>query len=148
MYESYNEEVIDVTDAKRGDKVAVWGVRGPSRGCGQGGTFAAINGDDVVIQAPLGAITYPLAKFTAGELEIYREVIVPMSECIEHEEGVCGGDAPRPFSPRGLGGPMRCGVHIDQRLNRYESSIERYADSASAPSWFDPSACGESWDED
>jgi len=35
-----------------------------------------------------------------------------------------------------------------RRLERYENSIERYADSDVAPSWFDPSYAGERWNED
>jgi hypothetical protein len=40
----------------------------------------------------------------------------------------------------------RCEHHAALRQDRYENSIERYADSDVAPSWFDPSYAGESWD--
>ena len=33
-------------------------------------------------------------------------------------------------------------------LDRYENSIERYADSDVPPDWFDPAAAGERWDDD
>lgn len=47
------------------------------------------------------------------------------------------------------GSPVaRCDAHFDARLERYENSLERYADSDLAPSWFDPTACGERWDDD
>lgn len=39
----------------------------------------------------------------------------------------------------------RCEKHGRDRLAQRERSIERYAGSATAPSWFDPTAAGESW---
>lgn len=39
----------------------------------------------------------------------------------------------------------RCDYHWGQRLDRFENSIERYATSDVAPSWFDPSYAGEEW---
>jgi hypothetical protein len=34
------------------------------------------------------------------------------------------------------------------RLERYEDSMEKYARSDVAPSWFDPADAGERWDDD
>lgn len=43
----------------------------------------------------------------------------------------------------------RCDFHQDRRQERYErSDLERYANSDVPPSWFDPAAAGEHWDED
>lgn len=42
----------------------------------------------------------------------------------------------------------RCDYHGMERLKQYENSIEKYADSPIAPSWFDPTAAGERWDDD
>lgn len=42
----------------------------------------------------------------------------------------------------------RCTYHGEQRLNRYENSSERWADSDCPPSWFDPAYAGERWDDD
>lgn len=42
----------------------------------------------------------------------------------------------------------RCDFHGERRLERYENSIERYANSDVAPSWFDPSYAGERWNDD
>jgi len=41
----------------------------------------------------------------------------------------------------------RCIKHLRERLDVRENSMERYADCSAAPSWFDPSYAGESWDE-
>lgn len=40
----------------------------------------------------------------------------------------------------------RCEHHQKGREDRYENSLERYADSDVAPEWFDPADAGESWD--
>ena len=42
----------------------------------------------------------------------------------------------------------RCDTHFNIRLERYEDSIERYASSDVAPSWFDPADAGERWEDD
>ena len=42
----------------------------------------------------------------------------------------------------------RCRFHGERRLERFENSIERYADSDVAPDWFDPANAGERWDDD
>lgn len=52
-------------------------------------------------------------------------------------------------APYQAGSPVaRCIRHFDERLARYESSIERYAASDAVPSWFDPSYAGERWDDE
>lgn len=67
-------------------------------------------------------------------------------ECIEDPEE-CSGPV-RMYSPgRGRAFP-RCSFHINKRARSFEDSIERYADSDLAPSWFDPSYAGERWDDD
>lgn len=42
----------------------------------------------------------------------------------------------------------RCDYHIERRWQRYEGSIERYADSDVAPDWFDPTYAGETWSDE
>jgi len=42
----------------------------------------------------------------------------------------------------------RCSHHAERRWERYESSIERYADCDVEPAWFDASYAGESWNGD
>ena len=38
-----------------------------------------------------------------------------------------------------------CQTALEDRLNEFD---RRYPDSATPPSWFDPTYAGESWDED
>lgn len=75
----------------------------------------------------------------------YGEVV----ECLDdHGEGTCTGPVGYHAVPGGSAVP-RCDGHFAQRLQRWEDSdLERYADSDVAPSWFDPTACGERWDDD
>lgn len=42
----------------------------------------------------------------------------------------------------------RCDKHWNERLDRYEGSLEQEAQSPLPPSWFDPTYAGERWDED
>ena len=39
----------------------------------------------------------------------------------------------------------RCTFHGEKREEQYWSSMERYANSDFAPSWFDPADAGETW---
>lgn len=69
-------------------------------------------------------------------------------ECLEdYGEGTCSG--PVEYHSLGSGNAFpRCEKHWSERLDRYENSIEQYADSDVAPSWFDPADAGERWDDD
>ena len=42
----------------------------------------------------------------------------------------------------------RCTFHGEQRLDRYENSMERYADSDCIPDWYDPAYAGERWEDE
>ena len=59
----------------------------------------------------------------------------------------CSGDVEY-HSIDGLRAWPRCEKHFDLRLERYEDSMEKYAQSDVAPSWFDPADAGERWDDD
>lgn len=67
-------------------------------------------------------------------------------ECLDDPD-FCRGDVEYRAVPGGSAVP-RCEGHFLTRLDRWENSIERYADSDVAPAWFDPTACGERWDDD
>lgn len=69
-------------------------------------------------------------------------------ECLDdHGEDNCRGEIEYRSVPGGNAFP-RCVAHFDARMDRYENSIERYADSDVVPDWFDPSYAGERWDDD
>ncbi len=42
----------------------------------------------------------------------------------------------------------RCSHHWEERVQRFEGSIEREALSPSPPEWFDPTYAGEVWEMD
>lgn len=65
----------------------------------------------------------------------------------DHGENTCRGPVEY-HTLDGLRSWPRCTAHFERRLNRYENSLERYANSDVAPSWFDPAAAGERWDDD
>lgn len=70
-------------------------------------------------------------------------------ECLEAHRGDCQGEvAYHSIDPGRQRGFPRCDKHWEDRLDRRENSIERYADSDTPPAWFDPSYAGERWDED
>jgi hypothetical protein len=67
----------------------------------------------------------------------------------DRDDDECSGPVRRYFNgdPEGKTWP-RCTLHQNEREVRKSHSIERYANSDIAPSWFDPSAAGERWDDD
>lgn len=60
----------------------------------------------------------------------------------------CSGPVEYHFTGSSTKAWPRCDFHQALREAAYENSMERYADSDVAPSWFDPSVAGERWDED
>ncbi len=69
--------------------------------------------------------------------------------CLELHKGDCKGDVEARESLSGTGLPIpRCDNHWELRLEWQERHNERYPDSATPPSWFDPAAAGERWNDD
>lgn len=71
------------------------------------------------------------------------------TDCLNYNPDTCSGPVEM-WHSGGMNGRSwpRCSFHGKERLREHENSIERYADSDVAPSWFDPSAAGERWDDD
>lgn len=131
---------IKWSEVTHGKTITVWDVNER----GQGGIVVSVDPDHLTIVNPLGTpFTYEPNDIDCIETEVPYE----LSECIEYTPGVCRGEV-QPFSPRGFGGPLRCGHHIDKRIESYENSMERYANSDVVPDWFDPNYAGERWDDD
>jgi hypothetical protein len=128
---------VDPSDLTPGQEVTVW----YTRGSGQGGRFLRIVEDAIEIETPNGNRSWALAAIDRIEIEIPHEA----EECLEYND-----DCQGPVELHTVGSATRawprCRHHADQRYERYENSIERYADSDVPPSWFDPSYAGESWD--
>jgi hypothetical protein len=134
---------LHLDDAALGREVTVWDIERGHRTTGQGGTLFAFNDKFVTIATKFyGDRTYDITKCS-----VEVEDTIPLTECIQYDPAVCDGEVDF-FSPRGLGGPLRCQVHVDQRMQRYQdpNSMERYAHSDIPPSDFDPALIGESWD--
>lgn len=78
-------------------------------------------------------------------------VAVEQLTCLDDHKGGCGGDVEyrMPLSPSGRAFP-RCDVHWSARLDEEERITERVGNWRSdvAPSWFDPEAAGERWNEE
>ena len=71
-----------------------------------------------------------------------------MVECIDNPDE-CGGEVELRPSLTGTGTSIaRCDRHWWLRLQREEELRKVYPDSPIAPSWFDPAAAGERWDDD
>lgn len=74
-------------------------------------------------------------------------------ECIEYDDVTdgltCAGSVYLRESLSGTGTPIpRCEGHWADRLDREEELRRDYPDSPIPPAWFDPSACGEVWDDE
>lgn len=74
------------------------------------------------------------------------EAALDATECLEFSSATCHGVVDY-HTLDGLKFWPRCEAHQAQRVERYENSIEKEAQSSSPPSWFDPMAAGESWEE-
>ena len=72
------------------------------------------------------------------------------AECLDDPDGTtCRGPVELWWSGGSHGRSWpRCTYHGEARLERYENSMERYADSDVAPDWFDPTYAGERWEDD
>lgn len=71
-------------------------------------------------------------------------------ECLDgHGEDECEGPVTYWHSGGTYGKSWpRCEKHGNARLERFENSIERYADSPIPPPWFNPMNAGEVWNEE
>ena len=76
---------------------------------------------------------------------------VPLNprECLGYraDDVTCDGPVEYHLVGLSLRAWPRCTKHLRERLDLFVNSIEREAMSSVAPSWFDPSYAGESWDE-
>lgn len=68
-------------------------------------------------------------------------------ECINEEAGPCRGELSFRRSAGGTCDITRCDTHWEERDEKMAQINEAYPDSPIAPSWFDPTYAGESWEE-
>jgi hypothetical protein len=70
-------------------------------------------------------------------------------ECLDDHQGGCAGKVEYRPSLTGTGMAMpRCDAHWQARLDWQEEHLRIYPDSPNPPSWFDPEAAGEVWDDE
>lgn len=77
--------------------------------------------------------------------------ILTADQCLEFHKGDCSGDVEYRYPLSGTGKSfVRCDSHWSERLDVQAGINQRYgfADSAMAPSDFDPTYAGERWDYD
>lgn len=114
---------------------------------GQGGTVTELGDDTITLESGTSRQVNVMPR--AGITHITRGVPFDADECLNYgDDGRdCAGPVDMWWSGGGHSWP-RCTYHGEERLRQYETSMERYADSACAPSWFDPGYAGERWDDE
>lgn len=127
---------VSLNEVRIDDEITVWYDDGS---CGQGGKVVSFN--PLTIRTPYnGCMEYD--KYFA----ITVDRPLPAEDCINYSDDCLGPveyhsiDSFKAFP--------RCRAHLAKRLTQRENSIELYANSDVAPSWFDPANAGESWGDD
>lgn len=140
-----NVSVIRPTDLTVGQSIVVE-PHYPHSSAGQGGEVTAIGPDGVTLVCGTAqhVVTFTTAQLSAGR--ILLETAFPATECTEYGPD-CRGPVDEHSSRSGMTSARRCDGHWYAHCDRLDAISRRYPDSPSAPSWFDPSYAGESWDE-
>lgn len=135
------ETEITITEIAMGDNLVVR-PEFPESSWGQGGRVTAIlpTGITMTCGGANHLVSLTTAQLTAGQ--ITRETAFPASECAEFSEE-CRGAVDYRYQ-----GPLRCEGHWNARCDRMDRINRDFPDSPFAPSWFDPTYAGESWDGD
>lgn len=72
-----------------------------------------------------------------------------VQKCLDEPQGNCVGPVVGRPSYAGTGTTIwRCTAHDNAAYAKVQELRGKYPDSPSAPAWFDPTAAGESWDEE
>lgn len=76
-----------------------------------------------------------------------------MSGCLDSNESPCHGEVFERLTRSGSGMTFpRCDKHYAEYAERMDAihakTRQRYPDTDCAPSWFDPTYAGESWNDD
>ena len=72
------------------------------------------------------------------------------TQCIssDNPDLPCGGAVEQRWSRSGMTSTFRCLDHEIAHQDILDGIANRYPDTPYAPSWFDPTYAGESWNED
>lgn len=85
--------------------------------------------------------------YTEGEW-FDHDAPAPTERCHFYPSPECGGPVTTVVSRSGLTTSHKCEAHQQQVNAALDAIDRRYPDSPFAPSWFDPTYAGESWDSD
>jgi hypothetical protein len=133
------EQEVDLGELSADDPVTVWQRDGTARI----GTLAGLAGGKVQLRTPSGIVEVPVPEVKRVTVLVGHRP----EECLEYGTD-CLGDVDLHWVGTSTKAWPRCQFHAARRQQRYEDSIERYADSDVPPDWFDPSVAGERWNED
>lgn len=116
---------------------------------GQGGIVTDLDdAGSLVIRNPLGDLfRFARDGFESGFYVIEARIPFDADECVSYDTD-CRGQVEM-HSPGGAARSLpRCEAHAAERARLYERSMERHADSDTAPDWFDPADAGERWNDE
>jgi hypothetical protein len=137
-----NIQPIDPDLLEVGQDVTAWYL--PTGSHGQGGVVHKVGQDAAVLLSGTAGILNVIPWDEVHHWTI--ELPYGPEDCLER-----GPDCEGQVGDWYTSGPRswpRCDFHGNRRMDAYENSMERYADSDVVPSWFDPSYAGEHWDDD
>jgi hypothetical protein len=138
-----NMVAVQATPELVGREVTVWALSSEGkRTSGQGGIVTEVDGTKVTINAP-GDRLFTWVCDT-GDYECVVDEALAADKCLDFHKGDCSGEVDYRAVPNGSAVP-RCVKHFDDRLNSYENSMEKYADSDCVPDWFSEADAGEHW---
>lgn len=118
-------------------------------GCyGQGGEVLRYDDDSItIINGPGTEIRFERGEIHQIALEDEDGNSIPTDPCLNEDED-CVGPVRFWYSGATHASWPRCTYHGEKRLQDHENSIERYANSDVAPSWFREDNIGERWNDD
>jgi hypothetical protein len=92
--------------------------------------------------------TFDIESVPTDENGIFSTM--PTDRCLASDQSLlpCAGDAEVRFSRSGYTATIRCDRHETEHQDNLDHIANRYPDTESAPSWFDPTYAGERWNDD
>lgn len=119
----------------------------PTDSWGQGGRVKAVDSDTVTLVCGTAAhlVTFTRDRIDAGR--VLLETPFPASDCVDRDD-TCKGTVEEHSSRSGMTSARRCAGHWESHNRRLDRIARDFPDSPFAPSWFDPTYAGESWNED
>jgi hypothetical protein len=124
----------------------IWLQLMPDGSSGQGGIV--LGHEDGVWHLECGTAKYYRQIPDSEVHHVVVEEYLDADECLEYHKGDCSGPVDYHITGSSLKAWPRCQHHAEQRWERYDQSMERYADSDVVPEWFDPADAGERWEDD